>query len=123
MKIYNFLNAFMKVEGISQSELSEKSNIPYSTLNRFLVGKSEIRTKAFISILDCLGIRLEEIVSSKIANSLNEDSLDGKDSMFTVFSELPRLKKKLVIDTLVSSVSKSKREKIKPHIENLKKMT
>jgi transcriptional regulator with XRE-family HTH domain len=63
-----------KSKGISQSELAERIDISRVSINRFFKGKSSIRTKDLIQLLQVLDIDLEEVIEQQLNSKLRGQS-------------------------------------------------
>jgi len=55
-----------KSKGFSQSDLAHKIDISRVSINRFFKGKSSIRTRDLVQLLQALDIDLEEVVTQKL---------------------------------------------------------
>ncbi len=63
-----------KALDMSQTELANRSGVSRVSLNRFFRGQSELRLSDLVSILEVLGIDLENIVQSKLSSVTGEKS-------------------------------------------------
>lgn len=68
-----------KALDMSQTELASRSGVSRVSLNRFFRGQSELRLSDLVSVLEVLGVDLENIIQSKLSAVTGEKgtSLSG----------------------------------------------
>jgi len=59
-----------KAQKRTQKEMAKSCNISRIAINRFFVGKSELKAQDLVNVLHTCGIDLEEIIEQKLNNSI-----------------------------------------------------
>lgn len=88
--LHSKIARLIKLKNISQSKLARECGVSRPTINRYLNGKNEIRSKDLVKILGILEIDVEALVNEQI---INEDykSLTDKEALDRVEQALVAL--------------------------------
>jgi transcriptional regulator with XRE-family HTH domain len=107
------------------SKFGQVAGIPTSTLNDFLNGRSKISYDKFLTILNCLDIRVDNAVLNKLNSSFRGASSVGKD-LALVFSQLNKVSRKMIIQTIEKEINlefaNKPNAKVEKAIVNLKSL-
>lgn len=117
------LNTLLSLKGISQAEVSERGQVDRSNLNRYLRGRSDIRTDSFVKVLKVLGIDIDSLLNSEIKIELGEglrtQNQLGKH-VENIFRYLDPLVVKTVLETIIAKGRRSSSPEVLASVEKLR---
>ena len=73
------LNVLIRLKGETHISLTAKCDASRPTINRFLNGRNDIRSKNLIKILDVLGIDVESLIDRQVGTTPSECRSSGDD--------------------------------------------
>lgn len=103
--VTSLIGALMRLQGLSQAELAEKSGLHRSNLCRFLAGETDIRMSSLMSLLSSLGLDFKEYLNSELNRrsvspvQLKSESIGS--AIETLLENSDPLTKKTLISTLM----------------------
>jgi transcriptional regulator with XRE-family HTH domain len=99
------IESLMRLEGMSQAELAEKSGLHRSNLCRFLSGETDIRMSSLLSLLSALNVDFTELLRQEHARRASRDPEHGKvESLGGAFETLLAHTDSITAKTLLNTL-------------------
>lgn len=116
------VKTLMSLRGVNQSELARQTGVSVGAISRFLSGSSDLRSDSMFKILATLGTNVDSMVKREINKTIgHEDEYSiGEDIRFLLEQASP-IARKMIADTLITSLKNNKSLDTKQRILRLKK--
>lgn len=122
MNLSGQIDKLRKLKNKNVADLARSAGVSSAAMSRFLNGETDLGYRKFTSVLNDLEVSVPEIIKRKLGEEtglIDKSEVEDEADLLLLFTNLSDLDKKIVLDTIVKALPKSKSRNF---VETLKRV-